>query len=483
MGSGGNKTIDLFGNPIPLSILALVLICGAGTMILEIAGSRLLAIEFGNTIYLWAAQIAVILGALSVGYWKGGVIADQENGWDKFRPLLLLSGVWIAVIPTFSLVIPPIFSLLGNLYGPLLSSAILFAFPVFVLAMVTPLAIKSACTNNNSLGRVAGLLYAYSTVASIIGTLGAGFILIPNWGIKSIFIGLGVCIVALAILLMKKKEYFMLGVVPILFISAIPFQPPGTVYETDTAYYHVRIMQTSNAKYLVLDSDFHSGEYLNSTEPVFEYTQILSKTQDLRSPSEQILFVGMGSGSLPKYFLNHGNGSIDIAEIDPGIIRIANEQFSFPQNDPRMRVYNEDGRQFLRDSSKKYGLIILDAYSSKSSVPFHLMTAEFFNETASHLSKGGVLAFNLISPAEKGLAPHTRAALSSYFGNIWTYCTTKHNSDTQNLVLIAWNDDGNEEWSPPESLAGYSVCYKGIETEQPFTDDWVPTDYIIGGFI
>jgi spermidine synthase len=313
--------------------------------------------------------------------------------------------------------------------------------------------------------------------------LGAGFFLIPSLGLKSIFLGLGLSIVLLSILLMPKKEYFLLGVVPILLLAAVPFNPQGIIYETDTAYYHVRVFQTSEARYLLLDYDSHSGEYLNSTEPVFKYTQILSKTQDLRSHSERILFVGLGSGSLPKHFLGKGNCSIDVVEIDPEIIRIAREWFGFPEGDPRMHVYNEDARRFLSDSGEKYDLIILDAYSSRSSVPYHMMTAEFFNETSKRLSEDGVLAFNLISPPREGLAPHTRASLSAYFGNIWTYCTRNQTSETQNIVLIAWNDHEGEKWSPPESLAGYGACYRGIEAEEPFTDDWAPTEYILAKYI
>ncbi len=58
---------------------------------IEIALGRLLAPHFGNSLTVWAAIIASVIGALSVGYPLGGWLADRRPG--PALPLLaLLSG-------------------------------------------------------------------------------------------------------------------------------------------------------------------------------------------------------------------------------------------------------------------------------------------------------------------------------------------------------------------------------------------------------
>ena len=43
-------------------------VAGAAVMGLEIMASRLLAPRYGDTVYVWGNLIAVIMGALAVGY-------------------------------------------------------------------------------------------------------------------------------------------------------------------------------------------------------------------------------------------------------------------------------------------------------------------------------------------------------------------------------------------------------------------------------
>ena len=74
----------------PWLLYAVVFVCGAVLMALEIVGSRMLAPYFGNSIFVWGSLISVVLAALSLGYWLGGIAADR---WPRLSVLATLIAV------------------------------------------------------------------------------------------------------------------------------------------------------------------------------------------------------------------------------------------------------------------------------------------------------------------------------------------------------------------------------------------------------
>src|SRR3954466_14342752 len=74
----------------------LAVICffaGAAVMVIEISANRLLAPNFGNSLYTWTALIGVVLVALSGGAWLGGTMADRMGRFDLLGWLLSGSAV------------------------------------------------------------------------------------------------------------------------------------------------------------------------------------------------------------------------------------------------------------------------------------------------------------------------------------------------------------------------------------------------------
>ena len=232
--------------------------------------------------------------------------------------------------------------------------------------------------------------------------------------------------------------------------------------------------------YLRMDADFHSAQFLNSTDAVFSYIRLMEKIPALRPPGQHALLIGLGSGSLARSLMsNPAVARLDAVEVDPEVVRVARAYFGPLDENGSFSLSIGDGRQFLRTCNRTFDLILLDAYASRQSVPSHLLTREFFGEVEQKLTSGGLVAINLISPPRAGLSPHARAALGSSFAHVWTYCTAPNESD-QNLILLAWNDNASDaSWRPPESIAGYGACLKEAGDAQPFTDDWAPTDLIL----
>ena len=112
---------------------------------------------------------------------------------------------------------------------------------------------------------------------------------------------------------------------------------------------------------------------------------------------DSILLVGLGGGVLTSYvgrFLP--DAKIDSVEIDPGVIDTAKTWFGVKEAE-RMRLVESDGRVFLNRSRKLYDVALIDAYIG-GSVPFHLMTKEFYTLLKRRLAPGGAAVFNIHEP-------------------------------------------------------------------------------------
>jgi spermidine synthase len=167
------------------------------------------------------------------------------------------------------------------------------------------------------------------------------------------------------------------------------------------AIHLIRVTQEGEYRYLSFDRTRGSQSVLNINnhdELNFAYTRAMFVSLAFldRLP-EKVLFVGLGGGMMPRVFAKYLPQSvIDIAEIDPDVVRVAREFFFFTPS-PRLQVAAEDGRLFLRRHQELYDLIFLDAYNDQS-IPFHLTTKEFFEIVKQRLKPHGVVASNVWSP-------------------------------------------------------------------------------------
>lgn len=196
-------------------ISSLVFLGGFAIMVLEIIGARYLAIYVGGSFYVWTSQIGVILIALSIGYSIGGVLADRFQRASVLTWLLVPTGIYVILIPTFSAgildwiimrhteeVIPMIWQKLD----PAMGSALIFLGPCFVLAMLSPYMIRLAANNISHVGRISGHIYAASTVGSIVGVFVSGYVLIDLMALSEIFYATGALIILLGILCLSVNH-------------------------------------------------------------------------------------------------------------------------------------------------------------------------------------------------------------------------------------------------------------------------------------
>lgn len=174
----------------------------------EMLTSRYLNPYFGGSITTWAALISSVLAALTIGYFVGGVLADRMPSARLLGALIMASSLYIALIPrvyegTFSAILTMTDS---TRTGSLFASVALVFLPLTLLGMYSPFAIRLTLRSVAQSGRIAGQIYAVSTLGSILGTLGVSFLLIPVMGSRKITLMLALVLLLSALLCFLVPE-------------------------------------------------------------------------------------------------------------------------------------------------------------------------------------------------------------------------------------------------------------------------------------
>ncbi|MEO6185311.1 MAG: fused MFS/spermidine synthase [Steroidobacteraceae bacterium] len=175
---------------------------GFFVMGVELLGGRLLAPNFGSSIYVWGALITIFMLALSLGYLAGGRYSQHQPSLAKLG--LLLAAAALTTLP----VLPLSGITLENLaiaipdprFGSLAAAALLFFVPTFFSGMVSPYCVRLLVDSEESSGRRAGQLYFVSTFGSATGTILTSFYLVLWFEVNAIIISLIAISAVLAVL-------------------------------------------------------------------------------------------------------------------------------------------------------------------------------------------------------------------------------------------------------------------------------------------
>lgn len=165
---------------------------GFFVMAIELLSGRILAPNFGNSIYVWGGVITVFMLALAVGYLLGGRLSLYH---PTLRRLALILGVAaltsLPVILLGNLLLDQVFEQVQDpRYGSLIAATVFFFVPTAIAGMVSPYAVRLLVQESYLSGHFAGLLYFCSTFGSAAGTILTSFYLVLYFEINQILAGL-----------------------------------------------------------------------------------------------------------------------------------------------------------------------------------------------------------------------------------------------------------------------------------------------------
>jgi len=481
-----------------------VFVCGSLVMIYEIIGSRILSPYIGTSTYVWTSLIGVILAALSLGYWLGGKIADKKPDIKILGLVIFLAGGLVSVTILIQDLVLAIISTakVGLEIKSVAAAVLLFAPASVLLGFVTPYAVKLKMSSLADSGKTVGRLYALSTVGSIAGTFLAGFFLIPFVGsaktlylIAASLIGLSLLIVPFALTRLNVVilVVFALGV----SVSELKFyflRQSSDLHDIDTEYSRVQVFQTvepdTKKPIRVIATDPHyiqSAIFLDSDELVLKYAPFYHLIRHFKPDFQKTLLIGGAGYTFPRdYLQKYPNAEIEVVEIDPQMTEIARKFFRLQEN-PRLKITHEDGRIFLNNAeSARYDTVLMDAFGSLFSVPYHLTTLESVRQIHRVLKDDGVVIFNLGGAISGDASRFLQAELKTYkqvFPRVHLFKVNSANTDDhfQNLIIVALKEKNasnlQSDDAPTAELLTHLYDQPIPDEIQILTDDLAPVEY------
>lgn len=397
-----------------LLIYTIVFIEGFCSLGAEVIALRRLVPHIGSSIVVTAPTIGFFLLALALGYASGAKVATHYTRVvaRNFLIASALAGLGLAGVTVDWLFVH--------------LQPVLIAYLVFIGAILCPLAwllgqtvpILTNLIKHERTGEASGMALYWSTLGSFLGSLSLSLLVMQWLGVSAAVFA---CALGLAFgtLLLARRDarvvFFSLATAALAAGLNLSHE-----VSADTAYAEyivgpVDLPGQNNPRAFWVNKSVASliddSEPPNYTRYIRHLRQIL--LDDLGFKGREILALGAGG-----FTLSHREplNRYTYVDIDPAIRDIAEKHFL--REAARGEFIADDARRFVATSERRFDAVVVDVYSSHTSIPSHLVTREFWAGTRRILKPDGVLLANLIldGKLETPYARNLLATIDSVYG-------------------------------------------------------------------
>ena len=371
---------------------------GFAILVLELVAFRLLAPYYGVSNIVTGTIINAILLALAAGYMFGGYFADKYKSDQLPYFIIFFAAVYLIVIYVFYKPLIHALADLSVMFGSALTTIIMFFIPAVLLAFIPPYFIR-AISLDTTVGKTTGIIYAISTLGSIVGGILTTFLFIPYLGSLNTFLIAVLVLSGVAILGLirfhRRAVFLMVMVLPLFF----PCSPESGkfVYSGESEYNVITIKKDARGEALYLLLNDGKGHHSKTLDPDTmmsnDYYDDFLVAQ-LLSNAKHTLILGNAAGTSMRQAGYFFNNHVDGVEIDPELSLLGRTYFGLRLND-KLKIYHEDARIFMNRNRQKYDTIIVDVYAGSPYVPFHVATLEFYEQVRNSLTADGIVAVNI----------------------------------------------------------------------------------------
>jgi spermidine synthase len=488
--AAGEERVRVAGGRISATgrwLLAAYAVSGAAALVYEVAWMRVLGDMLGSTAFASGTMLAAFMTGLGIGSILGGKRAARSAHplRDSSRAEL---GVALASVVALALLtyLPPVFfdllataraSALGFLS---LQFAVCFAvmlLPTIAMGLTFPL-IMEAVAKRSRFGRWAGLLYTTNTAGAIVGSLAAGFALIPLVGVKgALVVAAALSVVAAAVLgwlasraedvprpwrspdpivaavaivgvlLLPRTPSFLLGVSALgrFESSAAYARAVGSakiLYDNEGVYSRVSVLEYPDGTRTLRNGALTEGSNGQPDKLTPELLGALPMAS--AQATNTALVVGLGTGFTPAELLDLGARRVTTVEINPGVVPasrfFAGKQL---QAEPRWNLVIDDARAHILTDPTTYDVITSEPSWPISASVAPLFTREFMAAARTRLAPGGVfcqwLPAYLLTPADIKMMYKT---MRQVYPRVDVWAVSQPGMEEGELILVGFTNRG-----------------------------------------
>jgi spermidine synthase len=408
----------------PIQLPMAMLLAGLSGFIalgFEIAWFRVFAMASADRAPAFALLLSTFLAGVAAGSFLSEKLtqnASPQTVVHVISVLLLVAGGISAYLP----------SLVGaaRAHGlSFLTPAPVFFLIAAMLGSVLPLLCQLSVSADEKAGSGVSFIYVSNILGSVLGSLGIGFVLMQQFGLRQISMQLGFLTVLTGgmVLFLGRQGSRLPPVWAIaLFIVALAAVPLASssfdsLYEKltfgprpEAHNAFARTVENRNGVINITREDavFGGGVYdgFFLIDPSHDANLILRALflSAVHAAPKRILMIGLSSGSWGQVFANHPQvEALDVVEINPGYLQLIPKYpvvRSLLQN-PKVHIYVDDGRRWLiAHPEARYDAIICNSTYFWRDHSTGLLSVEFFKMARTHLNRGGIYYFNTTESAE-----------------------------------------------------------------------------------
>jgi predicted membrane-bound spermidine synthase len=432
--------------------LWVALLSGAVMLALEVVWFRFLLLTYTGTGLTFALMLATVLAGIGLGGLIAGKLAQRDENCHRWLPhVTAVSGLLVvATYYGFDL-----FTTRQTLALPTLSM-----FVGFAIFLMLPVSLLSGAAFTlvahgvkQELGgsmRTTGVVALWNTIGATLGSLVAGFVLLPTLGMERSLFALAAAYGGTALLVPFVRSATTIaatrsawGAVAITGVALALF-PFGLMERsffriaerglpqheliatreglTETIRYYREDAFGEPVLYRLVTNGYSmSGTAVIAKRYMKLYVYL---PLALQADAKDALLISYGVGSTAKALTDSSRlRHIDIVDISREILAMNSIVYpgaENPQHDPRVQVHIEDGRFFLGTHARKYDLITSEPPPPKVAGVVNLYTQEYFQQIREHLTPEGRTTYWL--PVHQ-LQPMDTLAIIKAFCNVFEDCT------------------------------------------------------------
>ncbi|MCE7873019.1 hypothetical protein DYH09_21930 [bacterium CPR1] len=397
---------------VPLSLSLLLFVIGFCGLALEILWTRLLVFVNGTDIHAFSLVLAVFL----VGLVGGGFLAGRylrARSEERVLAALLVALGWLSLASLLTVAFMRNLSLaligmLGIDGSRVVVNALLVLPCALVLGALFPLINSALYRQLQSAGPAVGQAYVWNTAGNMLGSLMAGFVLIPLLGLQRSLL-LVALLAGIAGLCWQRRPALWAAVIALAFTSLLL---PGD--------YLLRQLYARDYPNIL----YHAEDHLSSVALVKQWSELELDSNpnlivdgftmmhnDLRSKRyatmlglvpctlhpepREVLVICLGlANTLSAVTRNPRTERVDCVELSPKVneaIRLLPYARETLESD-KVKVHLGDGRNYLLTTDRLYDVITAEPPPPRNAGIVSLYSREYYQLCRSRLKPGGLVA-------------------------------------------------------------------------------------------